>query len=52
MSFVFQAKYEDIKAAVKAASQGPMKGILGYTDEEVYFWLIPLRMELQTSAGF
>ncbi|XP_073451521.1 glyceraldehyde-3-phosphate dehydrogenase [Aquarana catesbeiana] len=29
------AKYEDIKAAVKAASQGPMKGILGYTDEEV-----------------
>lgn len=29
------ASYEDIKAAVKAASEGPMKGILGYTDEEV-----------------
>ncbi|XP_077323246.1 glyceraldehyde-3-phosphate dehydrogenase [Lithobates pipiens] len=29
------AKYEDIKAAVKAASEGPLKGILGYTDEEV-----------------
>ncbi|XP_072279226.1 glyceraldehyde-3-phosphate dehydrogenase [Pyxicephalus adspersus] len=29
------AKYDDIKAAVKAASEGPLKGILGYTDEEV-----------------
>jgi glyceraldehyde-3-phosphate dehydrogenase type I len=29
------AKYEDIKAAVKAAADGPLKGILGYTDEEV-----------------
>jgi len=29
------AKYEDIKAAVKAAAQGPMKGILGYTEDEV-----------------
>ncbi|XP_040217120.1 glyceraldehyde-3-phosphate dehydrogenase-like isoform X1 [Rana temporaria] len=30
------AKYEDIKAAVKAASEGPLKGILGYTEEEVF----------------
>jgi glyceraldehyde 3-phosphate dehydrogenase len=29
------AKYEDIKAAVKAASEGPMKGIMGYTEEAV-----------------
>ncbi|KAG9471311.1 glyceraldehyde-3-phosphate dehydrogenase isoform X2 [Eleutherodactylus coqui] len=29
------AKYEDIKAAVKKASEGPMKGILGYTEEDV-----------------
>lgn len=29
------ATYEDIKAKVKEAANGPMKGILGYTDEEV-----------------
>jgi glyceraldehyde 3-phosphate dehydrogenase len=29
------AKYSDIKAAIKAASEGEMKGILGYTDEAV-----------------
>jgi glyceraldehyde 3-phosphate dehydrogenase len=29
------AKYEEICAAIKEASQGPLKGILGYTDEEV-----------------
>jgi glyceraldehyde 3-phosphate dehydrogenase len=29
------AKYEDICAAIKEAANGPMKGILGYTDEEV-----------------
>jgi len=29
------AKYEDIMAALKEASQGPMKGILGYTEEDV-----------------
>jgi len=29
------AKYEDIKAAVKAASEGELKGILGYTEDEV-----------------
>ena len=26
---------KEINAAMKAASEGPMKGILGYTDEEV-----------------
>ena len=29
------ATYEDICNAVKAAADGPMKGILGYTDEDV-----------------
>jgi glyceraldehyde 3-phosphate dehydrogenase len=27
--------YEDIKAAFKSASEGPMKGVLGYTEEAV-----------------
>jgi glyceraldehyde 3-phosphate dehydrogenase len=29
------ATYEDIKKAMKAASEGPMKGILAYTEDEV-----------------
>lgn len=29
------ATYAQIKAAIKAASEGPMKGILGYTEDEV-----------------
>ncbi|WP_153109160.1 type I glyceraldehyde-3-phosphate dehydrogenase [Propionivibrio limicola] len=29
------ASYEDICAAMKAASEGPMKGVLGYTEEKV-----------------
>jgi glyceraldehyde 3-phosphate dehydrogenase len=29
------ASYEDIKAAIKAASEGPMNGILGYTEDDV-----------------
>jgi len=29
------AKLAEIKAAVKAAAEGPLKGILGYTDEQV-----------------
>ncbi len=29
------AKYEEIKAAMKAASEGALKGILGYTEEKV-----------------
>jgi glyceraldehyde 3-phosphate dehydrogenase len=27
--------YEDIKKAMKAASEGPLKGILGYTEDDV-----------------
>ena len=30
-----EAKYADICAAMKAASEGAMKGVLGYTDEKV-----------------
>ena len=29
------ASYDEIKATVKAASEGHLKGILGYTDEDV-----------------
>merc|ERR1712007_347681 len=29
------AKYDEIVAAIKAAADGPMKGVLAYTDEEV-----------------
>lgn len=29
------ASMDEIKAAVKAASEGPMKGILGYTEDQV-----------------
>ncbi|KAF8512937.1 glyceraldehyde-3-phosphate dehydrogenase [Hysterangium stoloniferum] len=29
------ASYEDIKATMKAAADGPLKGILGYTEDEV-----------------
>eukprot|EP00911_Craspedida_sp_UC1_P001586 UC1_evm1s1198 len=29
------ASYDDIKAAMKAASEGPMKGVLGYCDEDL-----------------
>ena len=29
------AKYEDIKATLKAASEGSMKGIIGYTEDDV-----------------
>jgi glyceraldehyde-3-phosphate dehydrogenase/erythrose-4-phosphate dehydrogenase len=30
-----QTTYDAIKAAIKAAAEGPMKGILGYTEDEV-----------------
>ena len=33
-----QAKYDDIKKVIKAASEGPMKGILGYTEDQVGAW--------------
>jgi len=29
------AKYTEIKAAMKAAAEGPMKGIIGYTEDDV-----------------
>lgn len=31
------ATMDEIKAAVKAAAEGPMKGILGYTEDQVRF---------------
>ena len=30
-----QASYDDIKAAIKAASEGPLAGVLGYTDADL-----------------
>ncbi|KAG8688777.1 hypothetical protein FRC11_004787 [Ceratobasidium sp. 423] len=30
-----EASYDDIKAAIKEASEGPLKGIMGYTEEDV-----------------
>ncbi len=30
-----EASYEDIMAALKAAAEGPMKGILGFTTDDV-----------------
>lgn len=30
-----EASYDEIKAAVKEASEGPLKGVLGYTDEDL-----------------
>jgi glyceraldehyde 3-phosphate dehydrogenase len=30
-----KASYDDIKKAIKAASEGPMKGVLGYTEDMV-----------------
>jgi glyceraldehyde 3-phosphate dehydrogenase len=35
VELVKPAKYEEICAAMKAASEGPMKGVLGYTSEKV-----------------
>ena len=35
VELVKPAKYEEICAAMKAASEGPMKGVLGYTNEKV-----------------
>ena len=34
-STFFQAKYDDIKAAIKKAAEGPLKGIMGYTEDLV-----------------
>ncbi|PKU24322.1 type I glyceraldehyde-3-phosphate dehydrogenase [Telmatospirillum siberiense] len=35
VELVKEASYEDICKAMKAASEGPLKGVLGYTDEKV-----------------
>ena len=35
VELIKEASYEDICKAMKAASEGPMKGVLGYTDEKV-----------------
>lgn len=43
-----QAKYDDIKRVVKAAADGPLKGILAYTEDQVRnactlgLWLLAL----------
>lgn len=29
------ASYDEIKATIKAASEGPLKGILGYTEDDL-----------------
>ncbi|MBI5163385.1 MAG: type I glyceraldehyde-3-phosphate dehydrogenase [Magnetospirillum sp.] len=35
VELIKDASYEDICKAMKAASEGPLKGVLGYTDEKV-----------------
>ena len=35
VELVKEASYEEICAAMKAASEGPMKGVLGYTEDKV-----------------
>ncbi len=42
------ASYDEIKAAVKAAAEGPMKGVLGYTTDKVVS--TDFRGEAQTSV--
>ncbi|NQZ53874.1 MAG: type I glyceraldehyde-3-phosphate dehydrogenase [Piscirickettsiaceae bacterium] len=49
-----EASYDDICAAMKAASDGPMKGVLGYTDESVVstdFRGHPAASNFDASAG-
>jgi len=48
------ADYEDIKAAMKEASEGSMKGILGYTEDAVVssdFYGNPLSSIFDADAG-
>jgi glyceraldehyde 3-phosphate dehydrogenase len=48
------AKYDDIKAAVRAASEGEMKGVLGYTEDMVVssdFVSSPLSSVFDANAG-
>jgi glyceraldehyde 3-phosphate dehydrogenase len=47
-------KMDDIVAAIKAAADGPMKGVLDYTDEEVVstdFMTCPASSIVDISAG-
>lgn len=49
-----ECSYEDICAAMKKASEGPMKGFLGYTEEEVVssdFITCPLSSIFDAGAG-
>jgi glyceraldehyde 3-phosphate dehydrogenase len=48
------AKYEDIKAAMKKASEGELKGVLGYTEDQVVssdFIGCPLTSIFDANAG-
>ena len=48
-----EASYDEIKAAVKAASEGPLNGILGSTEEEVSCQLFNFTgIVMLTSFGF
>lgn len=31
------ASYAEIKQAVKKAAEGPLKGVLGYTEDQVFY---------------
>ena len=49
-----ETSYEEIMAAMKAASEGPMAGVLGYTEEEVVsadFITCPLSSIVDAGAG-
>lgn len=46
----FQASYEEISAAVKEAADGPMKGILGWTDEEVGYKMKIFKIKIKFSG--
>jgi glyceraldehyde 3-phosphate dehydrogenase len=46
--------YDEIKKVLKAAAEGPMKGVLGYTDEDVVssdFISSPLSSIFDAKAG-
>ncbi|KAI7948152.1 hypothetical protein MJO28_010060 [Puccinia striiformis f. sp. tritici] len=44
------ATHKEIKATIKAASEGPLKGILGYTSVHQLRWGLPLK-HLRCQAG-
>uniref|UniRef100_A0A2K5CD78 glyceraldehyde-3-phosphate dehydrogenase (phosphorylating) n=1 Tax=Aotus nancymaae TaxID=37293 RepID=A0A2K5CD78_AOTNA len=45
------AKYDDIKKVVKQASEGPLRGILGYTEHQVVSFP-GMTMNLATATGW